>query len=1276
MTRLIARGINAIVLVVLFAASLLWVWSGHDSSMGYVLQKLPSWLEQARGLQSTSVKASLREGGTIGELSWQADGLSIRAVDIQIRYNLGTLLERRLDGISVTIGQLHIADQSAKAKKPTAPEALQLPLPIGLSAQVGELFWQKNKNAVVKKLAFDYAYDHDTHQLKSGQAQIASGTYNFQAQLGAEKPLRVQAQITGRVAASLAGIDRQQRLAAQASIQGELGSAESLLAVEVDIQPEQASRSSDKSGVNALGKARVSAQLAPWRQQPIVKVTASWSALDLSLLWPQAPSTSLTGEAQVRPIQPSGFEHWDARLELVNQQVGPVNQNGLPLARLSTEFSYQGSGWLVKGLRADLAGGTVAATGKYVAGQWQIDSQVQGVEPQQLDSRLSGGAVSGQVRAKQGAASLDFEADLRADRPVTPPAQSLWPIAIVSIQADGSWRDAVLRLRQVMVQTKDARLAGSMLQYDSRTHATAGQAEVQIPGLKATVSGQAAPDQGQGKVEVRVSDAQRSATWLAQIPTVHAVFAQGKPVGAMDLDATWRGGWARWKTDLQVDLAARASGMQWATAASGPGKLLPVFRDMQIQARGTLREFNAQSSGQALLGEQEFTWSVSTDTQNQDDTLWRAKLQQAKFSWRQSRKVEPWRLDLAAAERSGAQPLTVDWRPNSALGSWHLLPATASLKGPLAGEIKLLIDETVVSTKSGSAPTWRSSGRVPNLPTSWLEAGSPKTLRELGLESDLALQARWEAEQSQYLHLQATVERSAGDLRLLTDDPKLPVVPAKLRDLRLQLDFNDQQLAGSLRWESESAGRVLVAASTRLEPSDGSWQWRDDAPLAAGIQLQSPPAQAWSAFAPPGWRLQGIVDADITLSGTRAVPIWRGNLRARDLAIRSLVHGLDFEKGRLSGRLDGQTLTIEDGEILGSGTGGGRVQLNGKLDWLSDSKISAVSSHVRMKLDANLQALRVSVRPDRRVTASGQLKAGFDGQELSLNGALMADHALITLPNESAPSLGEDVVVLRPAGTSAASLAAPASLAADSGSPKLPFFLKIALDPGPDFQIRGRGLQGKLKGNLALQSRGPGTTQLSGTLSTVDGVYQAFGQRLNIEKGNLLFSGAIDNPALDILAIRPQLSQKVGVQIGGNALLPVVRLYSDPDLPDAQKLSWLLLGRASGGGGAEAALIQQATMAMITGRNKSSPTTALAQAFGLDDLSLQGKSSTSGGEIDGASLTLGKRLSKDVYVAYEHSLAGTLNAFSIFYDLTSRLTLRGQAGEKSAIDLIYTLRYD
>jgi translocation and assembly module TamB len=57
-------------------------------------------------------------------------------------------------------------------------------------------------------------------------------------------------------------------------------------------------------------------------------------------------------------------------------------------------------------------------------------------------------------------------------------------------------------------------------------------------------------------------------------------------------------------------------------------------------------------------------------------------------------------------------------------------------------------------------------------------------------------------------------------------------------------------------------------------------------------------------------------------------------------------------------------------------------------------------------------------------------------------------------------------------------------------------------------------------------------------------------------------------------------------------------------------------------------------------------------------------------------VTLGKRLSRDFYVAYEHSLAGTLGTFYIFYDLSRRFTLRAQTGEHSAVDLIFTLRYD
>jgi translocation and assembly module TamB len=231
--------------------------------------------------------------------------------------------------------------------------------------------------------------------------------------------------------------------------------------------------------------------------------------------------------------------------------------------------------------------------------------------------------------------------------------------------------------------------------------------------------------------------------------------------------------------------------------------------------------------------------------------------------------------------------------------------------------------------------------------------------------------------------------------------------------------------------------------------------------------------------------------------------------------------------------------------------------------------------------------------------------------------------------------------------------------------------LALTLDPGPDFQVRGRGISTRLEGKLALSTSARDTTpSLSGTLRTVRGSYQAYGQQLDIEQGVLRFSGAYNNPAIDILAIRPNLTQRVGVQISGSALSPLVRLYAEPDLPDAEKLAWLVLGRSAANGGAETAVLQQAALALLGGKGKGL-SASLAQAVGLDELSLRGAAST-----DTATLTLGKRLSRDFYVAYEHSLAGTLGTFSIFYDLSRRFTLRAQAGEQSAIDLIFTLRYD
>ncbi len=277
------------------------------------------------------------------------------------------------------------------------------------------------------------------------------------------------------------------------------------------------------------------------------------------------------------------------------------------------------------------------------------------------------------------------------------------------------------------------------------------------------------------------------------------------------------------------------------------------------------------------------------------------------------------------------------------------------------------------------------------------------------------------------------------------------------------------------------------------------------------------------------------------------------------------------------------------------------------------------------------------------------------------------------MPEQNRPRLGDDVIVRNEASV-AAGAKAPAEVEvpktqAETNARKLK--LNLTLDLGQDLRVEGRGMDTRLSGVLTLGGQSLDAPRLSGTVRTVGGPYRAYGQRLQVDQGVLRFNGAVDNPALDILAIRPNLTQRVGVQITGTALLPRVRLYADPDMPDAEKLSWLVVGRPAASGGAEALLLQQAAMALL-GRSGGGVSGGLAVALGLDELSVR---SASGTATEG-SITLGKRFSRNFYAAYERSLSGALGTLYVFYELSRSFTVRAQAGQQSAVDLIYTLSYD
>jgi translocation and assembly module TamB len=62
----------------------------------------------------------------------------------------------------------------------------------------------------------------------------------------------------------------------------------------------------------------------------------------------------------------------------------------------------------------------------------------------------------------------------------------------------------------------------------------------------------------------------------------------------------------------------------------------------------------------------------------------------------------------------------------------------------------------------------------------------------------------------------------------------------------------------------------------------------------------------------------------------------------------------------------------------------------------------------------------------------------------------------------------------------------------------------------------------------------------------------------------------------------------VGVAITGTALNPRVRLASDTDMSDTERLSWLVMGRAPDNlGEADTALLQRAALALLAGDGES-----------------------------------------------------------------------------------------
>ncbi|MFC6282242.1 MULTISPECIES: translocation/assembly module TamB domain-containing protein [Polaromonas] len=1299
------------------ALSALWWWAGSDGSLATALRWAGAWLAEpasssAPPLATEGATGSLRSGGRIERLVWQRDGLTVEARDTSLAWQPWSLLSGTLQFERLAVASLQVDDQREPSAAPSAgpPDTLGLPLRIVLGAfSVGELRWLGSMHFSASGIAGRYEFNGRQHALDLGNAQVASGSYRGRATVAANNPLTLNASLSGTVASTLSGSKTPLALAFDATARGPLTELLLSATLRVAEQPAAGNTTMVATAVHASATARIT----PWAAQPLPQADASFRDVDIAALWPDAPQTLLTGSASVRPSgTASSTQSWSIQLQLANRLPGAWDQHRLPLERLEGLGEWRDGLAIVRSLKAQAGGGELLASGEWFGAStdkatppWKLQATLRHISPQALHSQLAAPPLDGQASVQQQGAALGFQASLQtAGAPVAPAMASKGApgtqLRLRDANASGSWNagqaGGTLVLSSLRIRTDEAELSGQ-LEVQPTARGGKGSLALTAPGLDAKLQGELRQSSGKGDFSLQGKDAAQVLRWMQKLPgmpsAIQTALKTHSASGNAALTASWQGGWLDPMLKAQLDIPSfdwRANSSTTSTVATPttPPEATPTvlkFRALQATLSGRLSQAQLSTQGRLEAGQRRYALQLNADAGRvpaagrNRDAGWQGLIKQLSLS------VEDAALGAGAWRLATRDTVNLKWIP--ANGSFESSAGEALLSAPATSAFTAS-NGPGAATLSWQPVRWQAgelttAGKITGLPMAWIELVAGPQMAGAGLAGNLVFEGAWDARLGNTLALKVSLERSSGDITVQADgDPGGPArVTAGVRQARLSLASEGEAVTLVLRWDSERAGTVDGQLKTRLArtPANGSdkgsgtggWLWPLDAPLSGQLRAQLPRIGVWSVLAPPGWRLRGSLGADITVSGTRAAPQLAGDLQANNLALRSVVDGIEFGKGRLRARLDGTRMRINEFTLQGAGDKGtgGSLTAQGEVAWLDGQPV--------LQLDAKLERLRASLRSDRQLTISGELQARHDKKQTQFSGALKVDQALILLPEEGTPQLGDDVVVRNGTGVAVGKKAPEQTSASTASAPQDSRTIKLAvkLDLGQDFRVQGKGVNTRVRGALALNGDSLTDPRLTGTVNTFGGEYRAYGQRLDIEQGLLRFTGPIDNPSLDVLAIRPNLTQRVGVQITGTALLPRVRLYAQPDLPDAEKLSWLVLGRSSASGGGEAALLQQAALALL-GSKSGGMSGGLAASLGLDELSFRGASSNTDGSTTEGAVTLGKRFSRNFYAAYERSISGALGTLYIFYDLSQRFTVRAQAGQQSAVDLIFTIPYD
>ncbi|AKZ65550.1 hypothetical protein F506_20740 [Herbaspirillum hiltneri N3] len=584
----------------------------------------------------------------------------------------------------------------------------------------------------------------------------------------------------------------------------------------------------------------------------------------------------------------------------------------------------------------------------------------------------------------------------------------------------------------------------------------------------------------------------------------------------------------------------------------------------------------------------------------------------------------------------------------------------------VAGATRLNVDRMAIDLRSLSYQQGRirSEGSAKALDVGRiLELVREMTGTAPPAKTDLVLDADWNFSLADTASGFLQVLRKSGDVAVNTG---VSQVALGLSALQLRVDLAGRDAKFNGRVVADRIGAIEAQGQAGLLHQDGVLTLLPDSPLTAHARLNVPEVKTVGALLGPQYSLDGKLAMDLNAAGTLAKPRLTGAINGDGLAVTLFDQGIQLKEGTVRIAMDDNVIDLRQIEFHG---GEGTLRATGKVKLGdADPDLNATIVADRLQLFAS---------PDRQLMLSGQAKLANVNEQLRIDGKFTVDKALFDLPKSSAPKLGDDVVIVRKDkdGKSRAKAGAAATskekLTAATEKPAGRFapVMNIVVDLGNNFRFNGSGADLKLRGEMNVRSEPLLPLRATGTVRVAEGTYEAFGTKLNIERGIINFQGPISNPNLNILAMRRNQDVEAGVEVTGNANLPRVRLVSEPNVPDDEKLSWMMFGHGSDSSGLGQRSASSQALAFVGNFGGKK----IAKDIGLDQFSIGASES---GLSDEQVVNLGKSISEKLSVGYEQSLTGAASIAKATWQLSRRWSLVARTGTINGLNVLYNLRFD